>query len=294
MNRSIAHLTTPLVAAMSMLLAPIGGQAAHAAVPGWTYSQEEPPTIREAQQLQQAGQWQEAAHAWYQITEAEPDNGTAWFNLGYCLHAAGQLEKAIKVHKKASTFEQYHGIALYNLGCAYALTGERDKAIEALAAGQAAGFTLAGRAEDDSDLESLLDDPRFQELLRAGQARHAPAGRGGGMGGMPPELAEALQNMPPEAQQIVAQIQQILHQLQPMLEQLAASIERIAANIERALQENEQLGQIARMIQQRMSGGGGQAQARRQPPPPPPPPVAEERRADASQPAEPVSLADAQ
>jgi tetratricopeptide (TPR) repeat protein len=117
--------------------------------------------LEQARSLQGAGQWEQAAEAWGQVAQQEPDNGTAWFNLGYCLHAAGRLEEAIEVHQKAATFDDYHAIALYNLGCANALAGHHDAAFEALAGAQAAGWQLRDYAFSDSDLESLREDPRL-------------------------------------------------------------------------------------------------------------------------------------
>ncbi len=77
--------------------------------------QSEPPTIDDARALQGAGQWEEAAAAWREITKTDPENGAAWFYLGYCLLADGRPEEAIAVNQRAATFDEYHGIALYNL-----------------------------------------------------------------------------------------------------------------------------------------------------------------------------------
>ena len=129
-------------------------------------------TAEQARSLQGEGRWEEAAEAWEQVAKQNPDDGGVWFNLGYCQHAAGRLEEAIKTHKKAATFDAFHGIAMYNLGCAYALVGRDDDAIDALANAQDAGFALRGRVQGDSDLQTLLDNPRLGALLE----REAPAG----------------------------------------------------------------------------------------------------------------------
>lgn len=134
-----------------------------ATLTGWAGGPDE--LSEEAAALQADGRWEEAAEAWQLVLEEEPDNGTAWFNLGYSLHAAGRLDEAIRAHKRAAEFDDLRGIALYNLGCAYALTGRSDKALKALAASLEAGFDVRRHAGNDSDLESLRDDPRFRELL---------------------------------------------------------------------------------------------------------------------------------
>jgi tetratricopeptide (TPR) repeat protein len=127
-------------------------------------AREDGPTVPEAQQLQRAERWEDAATAWAAIFEREPENGQAVFNLGYCLHASGRLEEALEMHRRAAGFDEYHGIALYNIGCAHALLGDPETALRALSASQAAGFSL-DNALQDSDLDSLHADPRFQTLL---------------------------------------------------------------------------------------------------------------------------------
>ena len=121
--------------------------------------------MNKARALQADERWIEASDLYLQITEAQPANGAAWFNLGYCLHVAGELDLAINAHRKAATFEEFTGIALYNLGCAFALLGEADEAFEALQAAQEAGFDVSGNMGSDADLKSLRDDERF-DLLR--------------------------------------------------------------------------------------------------------------------------------
>jgi Flp pilus assembly protein TadD len=118
----------------------------------------------QARSLRSQERWIEAADQYMQITEVHPENGEAWFNLGYCLHIAGEMDLAINAHRKAATFEQFTGIALFNLGCAHALLGEPDEAFEALEASYEAGFDIGQRLYSDSDLASLQDDERFATL----------------------------------------------------------------------------------------------------------------------------------
>ena len=166
MSRSIKHAGA--AAWLAFVAVGVGGGTLLAA-PLTTTTEKpehaETTTAEQASALQQDGRWEEAAEAWRQVAEQTPDSGTAWFNLGYCVHAAGRLDEAIDIHRRAAEFDDYRGIALYNLGCAYALTGRSDAAIEALTASQEAGFRLRGRVESDSDLESLRKDPRLAALL---------------------------------------------------------------------------------------------------------------------------------
>jgi tetratricopeptide (TPR) repeat protein len=135
-------------------------------------AQQAPPadevTMAQANQYFATQDWDKAAEAYRAITRREPQNGTAWFRLGYCLHAAGRLDEAILAHKKAAEFPQARPTALYNLGCAYALKNDKDKAFDALRKALQAGFSNRDAFEDDPDLENLRDDPRFEKLLERG------------------------------------------------------------------------------------------------------------------------------
>jgi Flp pilus assembly protein TadD len=124
-----------------------------------------------ARALFQAQKYKEAAEAFRVITQKDPKNGEAWFDLGYSLHATGQLDEAITAHAKAAEFPDYRAAALYNLGCAHALQGSADKAFEALNASVDSGFNQLQVLQDDPDLKSLREDPRYALLV----ARLSPA-----------------------------------------------------------------------------------------------------------------------
>ncbi len=192
------------------------------------------PTAEEARALQQAGRWEEAADAWRQITEQDSENSTAWFLLGYCLHAAGRLDEAIDVHRKAATFDEYHGIALYNLGCAYALSGRPDEAFEALGRSQAAGFSLRDHAEDDSDLESIRADSRFAALLE-----REPAGVRGRLQQAMGRLHLFMEERAPRIkQQVGGMLQLVAHRARGML-----------GRLQEKLADDERFAEIAERLQ---------------------------------------------
>ncbi len=214
--------------------------------------QAEASLIEQARSLQRNGKWEEAAEAWEQVTKHDPDNGTAWFNYGYCLHAAGRLEEAIEVHQRASTFDDYRGIALYNLGCAYALTDRPDEAFDALAGSQAAGFSLRNHAPNDSDLEPLREDPRFAALLA-----NEPAGIQGRLQQALARARQMMQQQVPQArQQISAKLQQVARQTQGLL-----------ALLQQKLASDERFAVIAQRVKAWLGGGQVDAGARQDAPP---------------------------
>ena len=197
--------------------------------------QSETPTIEDARALQGAARWEEAAVAWREITKSDPENGAAWFYLGYCLHAAGRLEEAIEMHQKAASFDDYHGIALYNLGCALALTDRPDAAFDALSRSQAAGFRLRGHADEDADLESLRGDPRFTALLD-----REPVGKGGTVQQAMVGLRRFIQERAPQAVQ----------QISGMLQQAVRRGRQILVRLQETLAEDQRFAALAAKLQQ--------------------------------------------
>ena len=125
---------------------------------------QEIPTMAEATQLMREAKWEDAATAFGQIVLADEENGVAWLNLGYCLHANGDLERALRVHHKAATFEPYKGTALYNVGCVHALQGDADLAFEFLHKALDARPIAAAQFKNDPDLNSLHKDKRWKRL----------------------------------------------------------------------------------------------------------------------------------
>jgi dienelactone hydrolase len=65
----------------------------------------------------------------------------------------------------------------YNLACTQALLGQPDAALESLAAAIDRGWNAVKHMQEDADLASLRDKPRFAELVQAAEAntRRTPA-----------------------------------------------------------------------------------------------------------------------
>ena len=59
---------------------------------------------------------------------------------------------------------------LYNIGCFYAVAGDVDAAIDALERSVAAGNVQPDWWRQDSDLDNVRHDPRFEELIQRMEA----------------------------------------------------------------------------------------------------------------------------
>ncbi len=87
------------------------------------------------------------------------------FQKGYDLHMSGKIDEAIEAHQEAAQYESTRILATYNLGCAWSLKGKKDKAFKALNQAIDFGMDDLDQFEGDSDLDSLRDDERYQELI---------------------------------------------------------------------------------------------------------------------------------
>lgn len=93
------------------------------------------------------------------------EDAEAWLNLGRILHEAKRYEEAAAAFTEAANGEPQRATALYNLACAYALDGEKEKAIESVARAIEAGLRNKGLYRGDPDLASIRGDARFETLI---------------------------------------------------------------------------------------------------------------------------------
>ena len=91
-------------------------------------------------------------------------NRNSLTRLGSYLLSVKKYEESIKCFEKALNIES-RGSDFYNLACAYSLINNKDKAFENLNKAAENGFNSKQQFENDSDLQSLKSDSRFQELL---------------------------------------------------------------------------------------------------------------------------------
>ena len=109
-----------------------------------------------------------------QHLELYPDDTRA-LNLGCAaLVEHGDKEKAMQWAERSLAIDGDNPDTLYNLACSYALMGEPDRALDCLERANLEGMSIAGWAENDSDLDSLRGDPRFQTLMECLKDHESP------------------------------------------------------------------------------------------------------------------------
>ncbi len=97
--------------------------------------------------------------------ELYPDDTRA-LNLGLAgLIEQGDKEKAVQWAERSLAIDGDNPDTLYNVACGYARLHEPDRALDCLERASLRGMAIAEWAENDSDLVSLHDDPRFHTLL---------------------------------------------------------------------------------------------------------------------------------
>jgi serine/threonine protein kinase/Flp pilus assembly protein TadD len=102
--------------------------------------------------------------------ELHPDDARALYLGAAGLFQVGQRERALQWARRALSVDPDDPMVLYNVACSYALQGLADEAItclEKVMAQSSSGSLHKVWAEQDSDLDSLRNDPRFQTLLKS-------------------------------------------------------------------------------------------------------------------------------
>jgi putative intracellular protease/amidase len=110
--------------------------------------------------------WAGAAEVYRELVREDPKDAESWYGLGMALHVMGKYGEAAPAHERAAELSWNARRAYYNLACAYSMLGEKEKAIEAMHKAVAAGFADRRWAEQDTELDSIRDDPRFEAILQ--------------------------------------------------------------------------------------------------------------------------------
>ena len=98
--------------------------------------------------------------------ELNPDDARALYLGAGALVQLGERERGLEWTKRARAIDPEDPGVLYNVACSYAQLGQTDDAISCLEKAVQNGFGHREWLENDSDLDSLRNDPRFQALLK--------------------------------------------------------------------------------------------------------------------------------
>jgi adenylate cyclase len=112
----------------------------------------------------------EAARQGLKVADAHldlnPDDARAWYLSAAALMRLGQGGQALERAQRAYAIDPTDAGVLYNLACIYAVGGLTAEALDHLDKAIQNGFGQREWLENDSSLDSIRDEPRFQALLR--------------------------------------------------------------------------------------------------------------------------------
>jgi adenylate cyclase len=94
-----------------------------------------------------------------------PHDTRAIYFAAQNLYRIGERDKAVAMAEQAMTQGMNEPVVLYNVACFYTGLGEKEHAIDLLEQAVSIGWGDRAWMENDSDFESLRDEPRFQALL---------------------------------------------------------------------------------------------------------------------------------
>ncbi len=94
-----------------------------------------------------------------------PEDGRAYALGAGALLALGERDEAIAWIERALELQPENTIQMYNAACVYSRAGELDRALEYLERLLGMGFGVREWFENDSDLDNVRADPRFQKLM---------------------------------------------------------------------------------------------------------------------------------
>ena len=102
--------------------------------------------------------------------ELNPDDALATSRVANDLIGIGETEKGLEYADRAYSIAP--NICRYNVACAYVVAGKTGRALDLLEEHARAGAVYANWLEQDSDWDSVRDEPRFRAILEiAGNKR---------------------------------------------------------------------------------------------------------------------------
>jgi tetratricopeptide (TPR) repeat protein len=145
------------------------------------------------QALRIAGRFGEALVAFSRAREYQPENLDVLMGLAWCFKRTDQLARAISTMEEAYRAHPKVPVVLYNIACYYSLAGDKTQSLSWLGRAlrmeaslrkqvgddpdlQALGMrtSLRDLIPDESDFDSLRNDPDFQYLARLEQLTDLP------------------------------------------------------------------------------------------------------------------------
>jgi len=95
----------------------------------------------------------------------DPENGSLYFQRGHSYHRLRDFAASVADFKRAHTLGFQKQTSAYNIACSLSLQGKKDEAFKWLEVSITAGYQNWGVILNDSDLDNLRKDPRYEALI---------------------------------------------------------------------------------------------------------------------------------
>lgn len=118
--------------------------------------------------LSRKQEYAEAVEAFLTATTLKPGEFWPWLYLGHAQREMGDYDSAIESTEEAMRIEIGQNeidMANYNLACYYALSGRKEEAMVYLKCALENNGSMKEWAREDTDLDSLKNEPGFEFLV---------------------------------------------------------------------------------------------------------------------------------
>ena len=95
-----------------------------------------------------------------------PDDARALYLGGGALIILDRVKQAIDWAKRAHEIAPDDSRVTYNIACIYSLAGRIEQALDCIEIAIGSGYASLGWIENDSDLDPIRDQPRFQQAIK--------------------------------------------------------------------------------------------------------------------------------
>ncbi len=141
------------------------------------FAQGQTPSMDDATALMAAQDWPGAAQAFQAITEAEPENATAWFGFGRSLFNSRQVDRALEAYAKALELGFQPARTMIHLARCHAIKGEDAEAVGWLEKAAATGAGIYQALETTEEFNRLREKPEFKKIVDGLRPCNTPAYR---------------------------------------------------------------------------------------------------------------------
>jgi Flp pilus assembly protein TadD len=112
--------------------------------------------------LRATGQFEPALESFGRALAEKPEELSVLMGMAWCYKRTGQLPRAIASMEQAYQSHPKEAIVLYNLACYFSLGGEKAQALSWLGRALRMESSLRKLISEESDFDSLRNDPDFQ------------------------------------------------------------------------------------------------------------------------------------